>query len=326
MRRGTRRWPVLVGLLVVLTSLPFAAPVAAAGSVSLTAIGSPYSQDFDTLGNVAGSSTNSVLPLGWELTETGGGARDNELYGADNGFSGTGDTYSYGTSASTDRAFGGLRSGTLIPVIGASFTNNTGLTVGALQIAYKGEMWRSGVTTRGAADRMDFQLSTDATSLATGIWTNYDTLDYSSTVISSAANPHDGNDPGFRTAISSTINGLSIANGATFWIRWTDFDISGADDGLAADDFSLTPLDVDAAPSITTTSPLDGATGVLVGANIDLTFSEPVDVSGAWYDITCSTSGNHTATVSGGPTTLTLDPDSDFAQLETCTVTVFAAK
>jgi hypothetical protein len=39
------------------------------------------------------------------------------------------------------------------------------------------------------------------------------------------------------TAIAS----INIPNGADFWIRWTDFDASGADDGLAVDDFSLTP-------------------------------------------------------------------------------------
>jgi hypothetical protein len=35
---------------------------------------------------------------------------------------------------------------------------------------------------------------------------------------------------------------LSIANGATYRIRWTDFDRAGSgDDGLAVDDFSITP-------------------------------------------------------------------------------------
>jgi hypothetical protein len=34
---------------------------------------------------------------------------------------------------------------------------------------------------------------------------------------------------------------LAIANGASFWIRWTDFNANGSDDGLAIDDFSLTP-------------------------------------------------------------------------------------
>ena len=33
------------------------------------------------------------------MTETGGGARDNEQYGVDTGGSNTGDTYSYGAAA-----------------------------------------------------------------------------------------------------------------------------------------------------------------------------------------------------------------------------------
>ena len=41
--------------------------------------------------------------------------------------------------------------------------------------------------------------------------------------------------------------------------------------------------------------------------------------------IACSDSGAHPATLSGGPTTFTLNPDADFARNETCTVTVSAA-
>jgi hypothetical protein len=41
--------------------------------------------------------------------------------------------------------------------------------------------------------------------------------------------------------------------------------------------------------------------------------------------ISCGTSGVHTASASGGPTTFTLDPTTDFATSETCTVTVHAA-
>ena len=37
------------------------------------------------------------------MTETGGGARDNEQYAVDTGGSTTGDTYSYGAAASTER-------------------------------------------------------------------------------------------------------------------------------------------------------------------------------------------------------------------------------
>jgi hypothetical protein len=81
----------------------------------------------------------------------------------------------------------------------------------------------------------------------------------------------------------------------------------------------------DSAPSVASTTPANGATDVALNANVSITFSEPVNVSGSWYSISCGSSGAHTAAVSGGPTTFTLNPDSDFATAETCTVTVFAA-
>lgn len=82
----------------------------------------------------------------------------------------------------------------------------------------------------------------------------------------------------------------------------------------------------DVAPSVASTNPTDGAQGVPVSANIGITFSEPVTVAGTWFDITCSISGPHAATVSGGPTTFTLDADTNFAAPETCMVTVVAAQ
>ncbi len=46
-------------------------------------------------------------------------------------------------------------------------------------------------------------------------------------------------------------------------------------------------------PDVATTSPANGATGVAVGANIEITFTEPVNVSGSWFSISCTTSGAH---------------------------------
>src|SRR5437016_13854634 len=103
---------------------------------SITTLGSPLTQDFNTLSNTAGSTTNNLTITGWFMTETGGGARDNEQYAVDTGASTTGDTYSYGAAAATDRALGGLRSGTLIPNFGAAFTHNTGSTIASLQLQY----------------------------------------------------------------------------------------------------------------------------------------------------------------------------------------------
>jgi predicted extracellular nuclease len=82
----------------------------------------------------------------------------------------------------------------------------------------------------------------------------------------------------------------------------------------------------DQAPAVSSTTPAHGATEVAVNANVAITFSEAVDVAGNWFTISCASSGAHSATVSGGPTTFTLDPDADFGAGETCTATVVASQ
>jgi uncharacterized protein len=84
--------------------------------------------------------------------------------------------------------------------------------------------------------------------------------------------------------------------------------------------------DAESAPSVSSTAPSNNATGVARDANITINFSEPVDVSGSWYAISCGSSGAHTAVQSGGPSSYTLNPDADFAFGETCTVTVAASQ
>jgi len=100
-------------------------------------------------------------------------------------------------------------------------------------------------------------------------------------------------------------------------------------DGFATDTFDglgfHTIDEGDAAPTVTATTPANDATAVAPGSNVTVTFSEGVAVSGSWFEIACTTSGVHTAAVSGGPTTFTLDPDADFAVGEACTVTIAAS-
>ena len=104
----------------------------------------------------------------------------------------------------------------------------------------------------------------------------------------------------------------------------TDQDINDPYDDMSSDyAWSFT---VDAAPTVSSTDPGSGATDVATTANIGITFNEAVNATGTWYTISCLLSGSHTATVSGGPTILTLDPDADFTPGESCTVTVLAAE
>ena len=130
-------------------------------------------------------------------------------------------------------------------MIGAQFTNNTGAGIGSLTIGYTGEEWRLGVA--GRTDRLDFQISFDATSLSTGTWVDVDTLDFTTpnTVTTGAK---DGNAAGNFTNVSATYTLASaLANGATFWIRYID-QTGASSDGLGIDNFSITPNAVVASP------------------------------------------------------------------------------
>ena len=203
------------------------------GQISLTS--GSYTQNFNTLATTG--TTNNLTITGWVLNETGGGARDNEQYAADNGSSNSGDTYSYGAAGNTERALGSLRSGSLASQFGAFFTNNTGATITSLTISYMGEQWRLGAT--GRADRLDFQYSIDATSLTSGTYIDVDALDFTGPVTTGTVGPLDGNATANQVAVNATISGLNIPAGSTFYIRWTDVDASGSDDGLAIDDLTL---------------------------------------------------------------------------------------
>ncbi len=84
----------------------------------------------------------------------------------------------------------------------------------------------------------------------------------------------------------------------------------------------------DTAPTVSSTNPDGNATDVLLTSDVSVTFSEPVNVSGNWFQLACpisGTRGSADAAVTGGPTTFTINPNADFANSETCALTVYAA-
>jgi len=112
----------------------------------------------------------------------------------------------------------------------------------------------------------------------------------------------------------------------------TDTDDNGVDfvSGVPAPRNSASPVTsctiADEAPAVASTVPANGAIGVTPGSGITVTFSEPVHVTGAWFDLACSLSGSHAAGVSGGPEVFVLDPEPDFADGDACTLTILAAR
>jgi len=223
---GRYTYRILLALMSVMVLLW----VPASGQISITS--ATYFQDFNGLANTDSSGT---VPLGWAFNETGSYA--NAFYIAADGSSTKGDTYSFGSGLSTERALGCLRSTNLISALGASFINNTGNTINEITIEYTGEQWRLGAT--GRVDRLDFQYSLNATNLNNGTWIDFNALDFIAPVTNEPKGKLDGNLDANKTNITATITGLSIPAGASFWIRWNDYTATGSDDGLGIDDFYL---------------------------------------------------------------------------------------
>ena len=84
--------------------------------VSLTTLGTPHKEDFNSLINTGNSA---VLPPGWLLLETGTSPTVDQKYTASTGALNSGDAYSFGAPSSTERAYGMLQSGTNVATIGA---------------------------------------------------------------------------------------------------------------------------------------------------------------------------------------------------------------
>lgn len=232
-----------VPILNVLTVVLLFATQHCRAAIVLTNISPAYSQDFDTL---ADSGTSATLPADWYFSETGPG--NDATYEASDGDNGSGNTYSYGDIVginATDRALGTLRSGALtqfVSIIGARFTNDGTAAIVALDISYEGEQWRLGEDDSGRRDRLDFEYNLTATSVAdiSSPWTNEDSLDFLAPQNTGTTGAKNGNDANFRSTVSSTISNVSIPPSATFWIRWTDFNATLMDDGLAVDMFNIT--------------------------------------------------------------------------------------
>ena len=215
-----------------LTPIIFAAalvPAAASAQTALTTTND--GQNFDT---IASTGTTGTLPAGFAINETGANA--DGAYAVGTGSSTAGNTYSFGTAGSSDRALGSLASGSLESTYGVLFTNALGSVITAFDIAYIGEQWRLGNSTD---DGLTFQYSTNATSLTTGTWTTVNALNFAPAVTTGTQGALDGNLAANQRSLAATIGGLSIASGANFGFRWIDVNSGGNDHGLGVDNFSV---------------------------------------------------------------------------------------
>ena len=326
-----RKFFVLLSLLLVTSN--------AIAQIAYT--GGSYTQNFNTLPSSGTFTFSGFGPFaltappinasglaGWSFAKVNGSGA-NALFFFGTGSSPTGGTYSFGSTASSERALGYLFSGTTGSVMGAVLTNNTGATISQFTVSYTGEQWRYGGTT--GIDRIAFEYQVGGASITTGTFSPVTALDFSSPVngtsgvLTGALN---GNALPNTAFVTATVTGLNWTAGQTLVLRWSDFNVTGSDDGLGVDDLTFsTPTPVGGAkPSVIATTPAGGAVGISPVTNLTINFNMPVITSGNWATITGSASGPHTATFTGGPTSYTVTPAPAFAEGETVTVTVLASQ
>ena len=107
-----------------------------------------------------------------------------------------------------------------------------------------------------------------------------------------------------------------------------DTNQNGADFQTGAPNPRRTAPIVELGPWVAGTEPISDGFNVPYDATVDVDFSEPVDVDGSWFDITCTNTGQHnSATVAAynGSKGFHVTPNNGFQFGEQCTVTIFHA-
>ena len=265
-RRAPRHICTAMILAAGLTTQVYGAPI------SYPTAGGTYSQDFNSLPTTISSGTQLLLAApaspveltgvvsdgprnmtfsgtdGWYMSQTGSNLVYTPLINlatAVPGASGTpalpspqGSVYTFATAAApTDKSLG-LSAGTNIERFGAIFVNNTGGTLNKFTLSFTTEQYIDGAT---STNTMTFNYAVGGTNINTGTFVAASALNMLSPLASTPGTTTyiDGNAVGNKTAVTSTVSGLTWVNGTNLVVRWSDINESGVDDGLGIDDLSF---------------------------------------------------------------------------------------
>lgn len=229
-----------------------------------------YYQSFDSMG-----PSGTTLPLLWTAgylgTESSVNRAEMSPY-AGNGLSITampivvsdgsalpspnvGTVFNLGTAGSSDRALGGYPRTTPSgdQVIQVAIRNFTGAPLEAVHLSYWGEQWRQAQGTSSSGPEM-LRVLASTTSASDG-FTYYSALNFMAPIQTTAEAPVgglDGNAAANRVFVSDFINfQVAVPDGATFYIRWHDWNDNGTSDHfLAIDDVRITLIPEPGAASV----------------------------------------------------------------------------
>lgn len=238
-----------------------AVPLIAMTAISLQAqvllsSGTSYQQDFNALAGPpktkASWTNNTTLPGWYAARETGTNVPHFKSYRIASGDMKNGWIYSFGSSTnagrnpSSDRAFGAIATASTGTIaFGVRFQNDTRQVMTNFTMTYAGEQWRNEGNLRAQKLAFSYRVSkTPITDPQPGVlegWSFLAAMDFKSSRDRSTEPKLDGNLPASRLAKTGIVlPGVSLQPGEELFLRWSDENDNGPDDGLAIDDFSLT--------------------------------------------------------------------------------------
>ncbi|HEX6085767.1 MAG TPA: DNA/RNA non-specific endonuclease [Thermoanaerobaculia bacterium] len=119
----------------------------------------------------------------------------------------------------------------------------------------------------------------------------------------------------------SNTNAIFRKNGG-----FTDTNVNSADFATGTPSPRRTAVISEIGPYVLNVDPRNGNSTMPRDGSLTVTFTESVDVSGAWFGITCASSGLHDdATIAGSGRTWIVTPNANFIAGETCTATLYAS-
>jgi hypothetical protein len=230
--------------------------------ISLTPGDLSYSQNFNELtrsttaetwsnnaDTVSANDSPRLIGLqGWYVGSFGN-TTTTPLIRAGTGSSTTGSFYSFGSSGAEDRALGTMptdASASASMRLGVRFVNDTGDILSGFTFSYDGEQWRKAQLTTPQNN----QFVTAYAIFGAGLG-SLDSVNYSAAIAGATFNTPvdggdnvgsalDGNDAANRlAALGATVTDLVVMPGEEVWLRWFDSNSSGADHGIAIDNFEI---------------------------------------------------------------------------------------
>ena len=219
------------------------------GMAAIPISSGPYTQDFDTLsssGFINNVWSNANTLPGWYASQSASPfvlTNYRSATGSDN----SGSLYSFGATSSGERALGSISSATPGTIgFGLCFTNDTGQSASNCTITYTGEQWRCGgsgsvTNTLTFWYRVSPSLIPDPEPATAAGWTAVTALDFASPTVLPTASALDGNQPtNQHPFVAVQVSGLNVPAGQNVFFRWLDVNDTGADQGIAVDNLSVT--------------------------------------------------------------------------------------